>query len=93
MKEEASSREQTASPIASSPRFPVLPSRRSFPELVVPEGCYFIMGDNRDDSYDPRYFGFVHADKVYGRASHVVVSFDPQHYYLPRAGRWMKPLV
>jgi signal peptidase I len=72
---------------------PALPSRRSFPELVVPEGCYFMMGDNRDDSYDSRYFGFVRADKVYGRASHVVVSFDPQHYYLPRAGRWMKPLV
>ena len=36
-------------------------------ELVVPEGKYFAMGDNRDHSWDSRYWGFVDRDAVMGR--------------------------
>lgn len=36
-------------------------------ELVVPEDCYFMMGDNRDDSSDSRYWGFVPRENVVGR--------------------------
>jgi len=36
-------------------------------ELVVPAGSYFAMGDNRDDSLDSRYWGFVPRENVIGR--------------------------
>jgi signal peptidase I len=36
-------------------------------ELVVPPGRYFAMGDNRDHSWDSRYWGFVDRDAIMGR--------------------------
>lgn len=41
---------------------------RSLPEAVVPEGCYFVMGDHRSISSDSREFGPVDRSLIYGKA-------------------------
>lgn len=45
-------------------------------ELIVPEGQYFAMGDNRDNSLDSRYWGFVPRENIVGTPLMVYWSFD-----------------
>ena len=45
-------------------------------EVVIPANKYFVMGDNRNNSEDSRYWGFVPRDLVIGRAMFVYWSFD-----------------
>ncbi len=66
--------------------------RQYFGPVRVPEGMYLMLGDNRDNSADSRYFGFVPRRNIVGVTSKVVMSFDPENFYLPRRGRWFEPL-
>ena len=45
-------------------------------ELVVPPGCIFAMGDNRDDSADSRYWGFVPRENIEGTPLIIYWSFE-----------------
>jgi len=53
------------------------PSRNNWGPLVVPRGNYFVLGDNRDNSLDSRYWGFVADSLVRGQPLVVYYSYDP----------------
>jgi len=69
-----------------------VPALRTFGPVQVPVGRYFMMGDNRDDSYDSRYFGTVARDQIIGQAIGVVVSVNKSNYWLPRWSRFFSSL-
>jgi signal peptidase I len=71
---------------------PGRPAQRSLAAVAVPDGMYFMMGDNRDNSADSRYFGFVPRRDIIGRATRVIVSLNPDRHYAPRSGRFFVPL-
>jgi signal peptidase I len=62
------------------------PTRDNWGPLVVPEDRYFVLGDNRDDSEDSRYWGFVPGENLQGKPLFVYYSFDPT---LVRRAPWL----
>lgn len=69
------------------------PSRDTWGPLVVPDSSYFVLGDNRDNSEDSRYWGFVDRARIRGKPWFVYYSFDPSSREGPpwlRAVRWTR---
>ncbi len=79
----------TAHPVMTVPAVRAI---RDFGPIVVPEGQYFVLGDNRDLSKDSRYFGLVPRASILGRARAVLISFDITDKYQPRFDRFFSAL-
>lgn len=63
-------------------------ARNNFGPIVVPADMYLALGDNRDNSGDSRYFGFVPRNLLIGHAHHILVSADIKSNWAPRFDRF-----
>jgi signal peptidase I len=60
----------------SAAALPYYPTRDNWGPVVVPQGRFFVLGDNRDESLDSRYWGFIERPQIKGRAVALYFSYN-----------------
>jgi signal peptidase I len=71
-------RHQSRSYVCVASQSNEVPDRGDWAEHVIPPGTYLMIGDNRDNSADGRYFGFVPEDNLVGKATRIWFNWDLQ---------------
>jgi signal peptidase I len=79
--------EQNAGASYSIQVLPQVDAPRDFGPITVPRGSYLMLGDNRNNSHDSRYIGFVRRELLIGRAERILVSADITSNWMPRTER------
>ena len=65
---------------------------KNYGPIVIPKDHYFVMGDNRDNSADSRYYGLIPRDEIRGHATRILLSLNTKESYKPRSERFLETL-
>ena len=58
-------------------------------DLIIPENKYLMIGDNRNNSYDSRFWGLVDRKEIIGKATNIIFSLDKANGFIPRTDRFL----
>src|SRR5206468_11586332 len=74
--------------------YQTFPGPQSSSPIIVPEDCYFVMGDHRNNSRDSRVWGCVPRSLIRGRAFMVWFSYpEAPNEYMLRGSDWAKAFL
>jgi signal peptidase I len=65
---------------------------KNYGPITIPKDLYFVMGDNRDNSADSRYYGLIPRSEIRGHATRILLSLNTKESYKPRMERFFEML-